>query len=1001
MSLFSALKFQIVACLLLFAVGAVFIPEANAQYSYPSKQEQSRWADSMLKEMSFEEMFAQMLMVPAWTRDETLSEEVLNAVQKYQVGGVIFFQGTAQNHAQAVQYLQQASAIPLLIGMDAEWGPAMRLDHLHKFPYPMTIGATDDEQYAFNIGKAQGRQLRRLGVHINFAPVVDLNINPNNPIIGFRSFGDDPKRVGKLASAYNKGLESEGVWGCAKHFPGHGNTNADSHKELPLVQHDDKSLKKELAPFKHLIKDEVKSIMVAHLRIPYLDNRPHMPSSLSPKIVTELLREKLGFHGLIITDAMNMKGISAHYRNEEAVIMAINAGNDILCFVDDIPKIMTSCKTWLNLGWIKRTDVQNAARRILESKYALGLRRAPEKKDHIDSLIEADYDSFLNVSDRNTDKKENQIKHAAKSLCLLGKHDLPWSTKNGDTLWLIAFGGRTSKDLLKRLQFYQHTEIVWAHAFNNEENLVRYVDQQKGKKLVFNGAQRMWSNNPRELPTSLVHFLEISNDIDNTLFLHTGNIYALQGLRTNIPVLLGMETGVEYQLASVDAIFGQYPIQGKLPVQIDEFWTKEKCHFVPSMAYHPPVSQARLEGFDCDESHSLEGIMDSIVLNGASQTAQLLVYKNGKEIYNLSKGNDLNGENINEHSIYDIASITKIAATTLSMMKCMEDYRLDLSNPISTYWKAVDTLPWGKTPLYRFLIHRSGLPPYLPLRRILKKHPVFGKDSLCYVGERDMGLPFGDSISFIPSLRDSVWKWICNTTIKTAKRRKPLPYIYSDLNAIILGRFVEHLTEQTLDEYCDANFYEPLGMNRTCFTPKSKHLKKFILPTQIDSTWPRGLIHATVHDPTSAMLGGVSGNAGVFSTAHDLAQMMQMLCNRGELNGKRYFRKETVDLFSRTWSYDENHRGLGFDKPNGFPDQLKHKEYKGSNIFDRAPLSIFGHSGFTGTWAWADPKEDLVFIFLSNRTYPNDRRNALARKGYRGLLMEIIYRSLDSHPLRN
>jgi len=974
--------------------------EGFAQYPYPTKEKQEEWAEEVLNTMSFEDMLAQMLMVPAWTKNESLSDEVIDAVEKHHVGGVIFFQGTAQTHAQAIQYLQQTAKIPLLIGMDAEWGAAMRLDHLHKFPYPLTIGASQDANLAYEIGRAQGKQLKRLGVHINFAPVVDLNINPNNPIIGFRSFGDQADQVGKLASAFNSGLEHEGVWGCAKHFPGHGNTNADSHKELPLVNHNKSSLKKELKPFDILIEHGVKSVMVAHLRIPYLDNRPNMPSSLSPKIVSKLLRNDLGFNGLIITDAMNMKGISAHYKNDEAVRMAINAGNDIICFVDDIPSIMSSCRAWLKSGWVDSITVRKAAKRILESKFALGLKRTPHNVVQLKQLLEKDYNDFLGISDKNTNKEDAAIDIASKSLCLLGKHNLPWATHTHDSLWLIAFGGRTSEDILGKLNFYHHTEIVWAHQFQSTDELHAFVKQKKGPKLVFNGAQKMWSNNPRELPKNLKIFLESMKEPKDMVFLHTGNIYALQGLRTAIPVLLGMETGVEYQKAAIDALFGQRSIPGKLPVDIDEYWTKDKSKNLISYAYQANESNPQPNDFLCNEYKSLSGIMDSIVLNRASQTAQLLVLKNGSKVYNISRGKDPIGNKINEHSIYDIASITKLAATTVALMKCTEDFRLDLSKPISTYWKEAESYPWSNTPIYRFLIHRSGLPPYLPLKSILSKHPLFSihRDSMDFSkGMIDMG----DSLDLPSAVKDSVWYWICHTEPKSVQRRKPYPYVYSDLNAIILARFVEHLTKESLSSFCDKNFYRPLGMHRTGFLPKRRQLEKWTLPTQIDSLWPRGKIQATVHDPTSALMGGIAGNAGLFSTAHDLANLMQMICNGGKLNGKRYFNKSTVDLFTQVWAYDENHRGLGFDKPNGFPNQLKHKEYKGSNLFDYAPLSIFGHSGFTGTWVWADPKEDLVFIFLSNRTYPNDRRNSLAKKGYRGLLMEIVYRSLRSKPLQN
>jgi len=978
-----------------------------AQHEYPNVKQSQTWADSVLRSLSFEQLIAQKLMVPVWTRDAQINSESLEAVEKYQVGGLIFFQGTAQTHNMALNFYQQQSEIPLLIGMDAEWGPAMRLDHIPKYPYPLSIGATQNEEYAYEIGRSQGRMLRSLGVHINFAPVVDLNSNPNNPIIGFRSFGENPSSVSPLATAFHKGLESSGVWACAKHFPGHGNTIADSHKELPLVSHDKKSLKKELTPFEALIEAGVKSIMVAHLKIPFLDDRENMPSSLSRSVVYDLLRKKMGFNGLIITDAMNMKGVSAHFASDDAVLKAIQAGNDVLCFVDNVPEVMSKCRIWLDSSWVDSVEIAESVRRILIAKHQLGLTQNLDVKN-IQTELKTEYRRFIRQTSpvpatpyfEFDAQFEAEIEAASPHICLISAnktHYLPWRPHQRDILNVVIFGEGMPEILYQRLTHYQQSRIVWAQNFSNPDILLRYLDSIGGRNLFFNSAQRMWGSQSRLLPPLLNSVLGKYTNNRDAVFVHTGNVYALQGLRTTVPIVLGMETGESYLIASIDALFGHRSISGNLPVDIDGFWTSEQIH--KTKAFHSPLLWADSEilGFDCDEESSLIGIMDSMIINGTTQTAQLLVLKNGQIVYNLSRGTLPDGKTpVGIHSIYDVASITKVAATTLAIMHLYETEGLNLEKPIKTYWPSASKYAWGDVKLQYFLTHRSGLPPYLPLYRELQSQIVSMRTDSAVPPSADAIL-WGTDYYFSRSVTDTVWSWIGKTSPQKKKRKhKPQPYIYSDLNAIILGKFVEYRSNTTLDKFCDSLFYGPMGLHRTGFSPKSKKLELWTLPTQIDTVTNRGLIWAETHDPTSTFLGGIAGNAGIFSSAHDLSRIMLMLTRGGVLDGKRYFENTTITKFTSTVNYDDNHRGLGFDKPNGYPDRLKNSELKGSNLFDAAPESLFGHAGFTGTWAWGDADNQLVFIFLSNRTFPSDTQNKLAKEGYRGKLMEIVYRSLKA-----
>ncbi len=931
-------------------------------YKNPPKEKSEIWADSVLKTLTFKQMLGQTMMVPAWTRNAEIDPVVLSQIRDWEVGGIIFFQGTAVNQSMALNFYQQESRIPLLISMDAEWGAAMRLDHIHKFPYPLTLGAARDTQWAYRVGKYIGRELRMLGIHLNYAPVVDLNVNPNNPIIGFRSFGEDPQLTFKLADAYNRGMESEGIWGCAKHFPGHGNTLADSHKELPVVDHTPSSLQKELIPFDMMLKAGVKSVMVGHLKVPLLDS---MPTSLSRPVVTDLLRNELKFNGLIITDALNMKGIANHFGAIDAGIRALKAGNDILCFPEDVAGIITEAIRQRDSGWLDSSEIAQKVRRILFAKHQLGvISLSPVNVDEIDGKIAANYAEY----------EKNQPLNKAISVLQGGKdffYNFPLKPFQKDTIRFLVFGDGISRTLLRRMEWYSNVQLIWAKKYDSIQQLISLADSLKNERwVIFNGNQKMWSNSPRKLPAKMVQFLNATQV--NPWLIHVGNFYALRDLPRPIPVVVGYETGEEFQEASVDALFGRNNILGKPPVKLSV----------------EPVPHAGLIGTDwnwerfpkhpnynlddsCGNFKKLNALMDSVISSGASTSAQLLVLKDGQKLYSLSRGNYLahfsDGDTllpVDEFTVFDIASITKIVGMTAAMMKLFEEREYRLDDPIGRYWKEIRRYPWSHLPISNFLTHRTGLPPFLPLYQRIKNHP----DTLLF-----------DSMP--TRLQDSVWRWICKTEPKGGFNAE---YVYSDLNAIILGKFVEHLSDKTLDEFLyQEKIFKGAEMNMTRFHPNDYGLTSRVAPTAMDSAW-RGLIRGEVHDPSAYFLGGVSGNAGLFSNSIDLAKFMQALLNSGrdDYDGYRLFKPETVKKFTEVYYTERNtapnYRGLGFDKPHG------------NNVYQGAPASLFGHSGFTGTWLWADPESNMVFVFLSNRTYPNDQVNLLAKKGWRGKILSTV-----------
>jgi len=526
------------------------------------------------------------------------------------------------------------------------------------------------------------------------------------------------------------------------------------------------------------------------------------------------------------------------------------------------------------------------------------------------------------------------------------------------------------------------------------DSLMTFLKPLEGKFIFYHPAQRMWGSQSRQLPSGLTEALTQFPSTKKGVFIHSGNPYALKGLQSNVPCILGMETGDPYVLACLDALFGQREITGNLAADIDENWNREKRLQTKSWANELAWIDPEFLGFNKEIGIALESLMDSVIELGAAPSAQLLVLKEGKIAYNISRGMEENGlSKVGMHTVFDIASITKIAATTLAVMHLYEKEGIDLNASIKEYWPAAMHYPWGDVKIHQFLSHRSGLPATLNLFSEIQNNQRIPDSMMIDSGIYSFKV-WDRMAGMRDALKDSVWSWICKSTPSPALAKTGMPaYIYSDLNPVILGKWIEFKSGVRLDEFCDSIFYKPLGLFRTGFRPNEKGLTSVTMPTEVDSFWGRGLIQGTVHDPTSALLGGIAGNAGLFSSAHDLSRLMWMLCNGGELDNRRYFKKETIDRFTRRQS-SEHHRGLGFDKPNGYPSKSAGTELKSNNVYDDAPWSLFGHSGFTGTWAWADPEQKLVFIFLSNRTYPKDRQNLLAKYGFRGKLLQTLYQSL-------
>ncbi len=1007
---------KVATAVLCFAIHSMCWAQKDFSKGFEHSNEGIEFAQSIVKKLSFRKQLAQTLMVPAWSR-ENRADEMFDSVQfnkrlLYQirecgVGGIIFFQGQPLNQVYLTNYFQQESELPLLIGIDGEWGPAMRLTGMEKYPFQMTLGATFSTHLAYETGKSMGKQCKRLGIHINFAPSIDVNTEPNNPIIGFRSFGSDPHNVAQMGSALASGLQSEGVLASAKHFPGHGDTKTDSHKDLPVVTKSLSTLlRDDLAPFEKLISDRVASIMVAHLKVLCIDSTSTLPSSISPKYVSQWLRHDLRYRGLIITDALNMKGVAKVGSPADVALLALKAGNDIILFPEDVVGFLDSAEKSRSKGEIDSAEISERVIRLLATKYDLGLF-ANRFVDPVN--LESD---LLTIKGEYNDLYAQQIADESVIYCRIKSKDSSsliesprfiTSGVQSDTLILVVIGDSIPKELIPQIQQYRIGQIhsirlPW-NATKNQIDSSLYA-YHSSEHLYIGLDWPTWGNKSRGIPSPWQSAL---SNIKNGFYIHFGHQYGIQTLSNTtctMPIVLAHEYNQRSLRAAVRMSFGlshHYGANNSGLLQLQDENFKTDLHY----------ANGNLNGYDPALPCVLDSMMKEGLAKGIFPSAQLVVLRNGLIVSNIYVGQvkDMMGNEIEAHQdhVYDVASITKIAATTLAFMKVYESTKgLSLDQKLGTQWKdaSIKNGPLASVTFRELLTHQSGLPPFLPLQKMainagakcvpcqLNEAP---QQSQITVGENNQPQQFqiGPGMCLENRWKDSVWKWTTATVPNSNKE-----YVYSDVNMILLGKWIEYKTGMPLNEFVDKHFYQPMGLKNMTFHPEKHGIPLHrIAPTLMDSLWPRGEVRGIVHDPSSMMMGGVAGNAGLFSNAMDLAKLMYMLQEKGHpIDGGGYLlRPSTVDLFTRIHNTKgkTGYRGLGFDKPNG-------KEGNKANVFEWAPGTLFGHSGYTGTWAWSDPANGITFVFLSNRTYPSESNKKISQQGFRGQLLQAVYERLES-----
>ncbi len=973
--------------LMLLMAGSTFA-QANLFKRYedpPFVKADVQWADSVFNSMSPEQRVGQLFMVAAYSsKGEEHEASLVKLIEEEHIGGLIFFKGSPARQAAMTERLQDASTVPLMLGMDAEWGLAMRLDSTIHFPYQMTLGAIRNDTIIYEMGREIGREFKRMGMHVNFAPVVDVNNNPANPVINYRSFGEDRFNVARKGTAYMKGLQAEGVMANAKHFPGHGDTDTDSHKGLPIIIHDRSRLDSlELYPFRQLTNRGLASMMVAHLYIPELDSTENLASTLSPKIVNELLKDELGFKGLVFTDALNMQGVAKFWEPGEVDLKALLAGNDVLLFPEDVPAATALIMQAITDGVLDQRTVDEKCHKILMAKAWAGL--VDHQHVEIDGLhMDLNQPSALRLNEILYERAFTMLKNDGAVI--------PLRRAQTDSTAYLAVGAFLENPFhngLKERGIKKAVSCVNEPNGTKREQIVNSLENYRTIIIGLDGMNRDPEKNFGLSKEAVFLIEELAEDHEVILTVF-GNPYSLAALHeiSDIEALIVAYEGVPITREKMaEALFGEMDMDGRIPVSVGEYFKVGDGLVYRSGRLRNSIPEEI--GLSSADFLEVDSIAQNGVDGGAYPGCVILIAKENKVIYQRAFGYHTYEEKqaTRTDDIYDLASITKMAATGAAVMRLVEEGKIDIDKTLGDHLPMIsDTSEYKDLLLRDVLTHQAGLVPWIPFYTTTLKDGKTDPELYRKSKSETYDVEVARDLYMASSQRDTILTRILSTPLRSKR-----DYKYSDLGYYLMKAIIEEKTGMTLDAYVAQEFYRPMGLSTMDYLPLRHHKIDRIVPTEYDMYYRMQLLRGHVHDMGAAMQGGVGGHAGLFSNATDLAAMMQMFLNKGVYGHQRILDAEIITEFTKcqycTGNKDENRRGVVFDKPNRHGDS--------GPTCDCVSYESFGHSGFTGTLSWADPEEDLVYIFLSNRIYPSMDNKKLIKMNIRTAIMESIYKALD------
>ena len=957
-----------------------------------SMAKNQQWVDSVYNTLSDRERAAQLFIPMVDPRSGATSKATISKwVKTENMGGLLFSKGSMEEYATMTNYAQSIADVPVLMSFDGEWGLSMRIKDTPRFPYNMGLGAISDEKLLYEYGREMARECRLLGIHVNFAPVLDVNSNPSNPVIGYRSFGEDPARVSRLGVAYSRGLEEGGVMSVSKHFPGHGDTSVDSHKALPTVSHDRTTLNMvDLLPFNQYIDARLSGVMVGHLSVPALD-KSGTPASLSKVITTDLLRDKMGFEGLIFTDALAMKGANSSINNCVAALMA---GADVLLGSSSPSKDLDAVMAALKSGKITSKMIETRCKKMLAYKYALGL--TVEKPINISGL-----ESRINSS--TAEAVNRKLSAALMTVVRNDSKLLPIRGLAERSIAVVNLGASSNEIFSQFCRKYANVKVYSTSGGLSASTLSAIKKYDVVIVGVFNdkAAQKQAFAQLKSIPNMVPVFF--MNPYEMAEFGAS-----LNGLKT---LVLAYDDTRYIREYAAQAIFGGIEVSGRLPVNLKG---------IAPLGTGVKLKKSRL-GYTTPEAiglnPNLEARVDDLVNQGLKTKAfpgcQVLVAKDGNVIINKSYGTlDFEEKKeVTDETLYDLASVSKATGTLSGVMRAYDEGLFELDAPVSEYIEPLQGGDKSRITVRQLLYHESGMPAAVNMFNMMMDTATYdGKliqnaQSPTYsikiengaYGHKDaklrrditspeatdgFTLAAADGIYVGQATMDTIMSRIYNIKLRDTKK-----YNYSCLNFCLLMNMEEWLTGRPHNEWVDETIFAPLGAFHTGYRPLDRWSKSDIAPTEKDNFLRRQLVWGYVHDETANFSGGVQGNAGLFSNANDLAKLCQMWLNGGEYGEERLLSEEKVELFTTSKS-STCRRGLGFDKPD------KRNE-KNSPTCREASAATFGHTGFTGTCFWVDPQSQLIYIFLSNRVHTTRNNSAFSKLNIRPRIFSEVYKAMQ------
>jgi len=896
-------------------------------------QASEEYLDSLITNTPLEEKIGQLFFIPAQgeftNRDDRSFRILEEMVQKHHVGGIIFMRGDIYGQAVMTNKLQRMAKFPLWISQDMEFGAAMRISGTTRFTPAMGVAASGDKRNAFMMGKITAIEAKALGVHQIYAPVLDVNNNPDNPVINVRSFSGDPQIVSDFGTAFMQGVQSEGLVSTAKHFPGHGDTDVDSHSDLPVVNYDYKRLDSlELIPFRSAIDGGIKSVMTAHIAFPKLNTREFLPGTLDSVILGDILSDSLNFDGMVVTDGLEMRGISSKYSPGRAVVRSLNAGADIMLISPDVTTAINEVMDAVEKGEITEQRINKSFAKLMIWKQEYGLFETDNQVD-IEGL-----DTKINTAFHEAEA----ARIARESVTILKNNNnlLPILPSEYPKIMVVSVAddndGNTGTSFLRELRDY-HPNVSF-HIYDkrtSEKDKQEMLRRAKDVDMVIIGSFiYLRFGQSIHLTDDQLSFLKTLNRVNKpTVLVSFGNPYILSDLPETDAHVLGWYNS-SYQINGVvPALFGASEVKATLPIEIPGLYPLGAGLGMnhTTLRFGTPEEVE----LDHNELFKIDAIVNDAIRDSVFPGAIVGIVKDGVLAYNRGYGYQdySKTQDVQPTDVYDVASITKVMATTAATMKLIDDEKLSLDSKVSEFFPEFDNKDKKKITVRDILLHQSGLPPF----RV-----------------------------YVDSIRTR--KEIINAIKNEPLTYKPgSKYVYSDLGMILLAEIIHEVSGQPLDRYTRNEFYFHMNMYSTFFNPasNSRWLVSRISPTEIDTVFDRGLVRARVHDERAFFMDGVAGHAGLFSSSIDMAKFSTMLLNGGVYSGRRYLKQETIQKFT-TMQSKHSGRGLGFDRksPSGF-----------TTAGQLASDDTFGHLGFTGTSLWIDREKNMAVILLTNRTYPN------------------------------